>query len=76
MTLDPRLAGEGGCNDNIVAHNDFSCAVANGIETTFSRNTFFDNLMEDCDYGIWGGYSYDSLFANNTIRRSIKAAST
>lgn len=66
--------GEGGCNDNIVAHNDFSCAVANGIETTFSRNTFFDNLMEDCDYGIWGGYSFDSLFANNTIRRSNRAA--
>ena len=31
--------GQGGANDNVFYDNDFSHAVANGIEATFSRNT-------------------------------------
>jgi parallel beta-helix repeat protein len=59
--------GEGGCNDNIVYGNDFSYAPANGIEVTFSRNEIVHNKMEDCRYGIWGGYSYGTLILANKI---------
>ena len=59
--------GQGGANDNVFQGNDFSHAVANGIEATFSRNTFFANRVEDCWHGMWGGYSYDSLIVDNTF---------
>jgi len=67
-------SGEGGCNDNLVYGNDFSYAPANGIEATFSRNTFANNLAQGCDYGVWGGYSYDSKILGNWLldnRRGI-----
>jgi nitrous oxidase accessory protein NosD len=57
--------GRGGANDNLFYGNDFSHAVANGIEATFSRNQFIANRVEDCWHGVWGGYSYDSLFLRN-----------
>jgi parallel beta-helix repeat protein len=61
--------GAGGCNDNLVERNDFSHAVANGIEATFSTgNRFVDNRLDDCNYGIWAGYSRKSEFRNNVIR--------
>lgn len=59
--------GKGGCNDNIIFGNDFSHAPANGIEATFSRNILANNRLEDCKYGVWGGYSYGTLIAGNTI---------
>jgi nitrous oxidase accessory protein NosD len=59
--------GDGGCNDNVVYGNDFSWAPANGIETTFSRNAFANNFAQGCDYGIWGGYSYDSKYLGNWL---------
>ncbi|HRI58646.1 MAG TPA: right-handed parallel beta-helix repeat-containing protein, partial [Saprospiraceae bacterium] len=59
--------GEGGCNDNYVFGNDFSYSPTNGIETTFSRNRIQGNYIADCTYGIWGGYSYESLFFANMI---------
>ncbi len=73
-TLD---TGLGGCNDNLVYGNDFSCAPANGVEVTFSRNLIMKNIIMDCDYGIWGGYSYesditDNTFANNRIGIAIE----
>ncbi|MCI0636992.1 MAG: right-handed parallel beta-helix repeat-containing protein, partial [Actinobacteria bacterium] len=44
--------GEGGCNDNVVKGNDFSHAVANAIEATFSRgNRFVGNRCDDSNYG-------------------------
>ena len=58
-------SGTGGANDNLFYGNDFSFAPANGIETTFSRNTFVANLIEGNDYGVWGGYSYSSTIAAN-----------
>ena len=61
-------SGEGGCNDNLIFGNDFSYAPANGIEVTFSRNTIIGNLMVGNDYGIWGGYSYDTRIVGNTFR--------
>ncbi|MBK8555267.1 MAG: right-handed parallel beta-helix repeat-containing protein [Lewinellaceae bacterium] len=59
--------GEGGCNDNLIFSNDFSYAPTNGIEVTFSRNTIQGNTIRDCTYGIWGGYSFNSLIMGNAI---------
>lgn len=60
-------SGEGGCNDNIVAYNDFSSAITNGIEATFSRNKFIGNLVLECWHGVWGGYSFDTDISGNII---------
>ena len=57
--------GKGGCNGNIVFGNDFSHSPCNGIETTFSSNTFVNNKLLECWHGIWGGYSFDSKIASN-----------
>ena len=59
--------GQGGANDNVFYGNDFSHAVANGIEATFSRNQFVNNLVDDCWHSVWGGYSFDSLFQGNSF---------
>jgi parallel beta-helix repeat protein len=65
--------GEGGANDNLFFGNDFSHAPANGIEATFSRNIFAANRIEENWHGIWGGYSFDSLIADNTFSRNEEA---
>jgi nitrous oxidase accessory protein NosD len=57
--------GAGGSNDNIIYRNDFSFAPANGIEATFSRNVFLSNYVEGSEYGMWGGYSFDSKIVAN-----------
>lgn len=62
--------GEGGCNDNRVVGNNFSYAAANGIEATFSRNNIQYNQIDECENGIWAGYSYDTKIANNRFRRN------
>jgi parallel beta-helix repeat protein len=59
--------GQGGANDNLFDANDFSHAVANGIEATFSRNRFTRNRLDDCWHGVWAGYSYDSAFIGNEL---------
>ena len=63
-------SGQGGSNDNAFQENDFSHAVTNGIEATFSRNAFIANRVEDCWHGVWGGYSYDSVWALNRFARN------
>ena len=65
--------GKGGSNDNIFFKNDFSHAVANGIEATFSRNTFEHNRIEDCWHGVWGGYSYESSWSHNHFANNTEA---
>ncbi len=61
--------GRGGSNENWVFNNDFSHAVANGIEATFSRgNVFLANILDGCDHGVWAGYSYETEIRGNTIR--------
>ncbi|HEY0680384.1 MAG TPA: right-handed parallel beta-helix repeat-containing protein [Chitinophagaceae bacterium] len=70
-------SGQGGCNDNLLVMNDFSHAPTNGIEVTFSRNTIISNRLEECDHGIWGGYSYNTdiqrnYFARNRIAIAIE----
>lgn len=59
--------GTGGCNDNLLFGNDFSHAPTNGIEATFSRNRFANNLMLECWHGVWGGYSYDTEIIGNVF---------
>ena len=61
-------SGTGGCNDNIIYRNDFSHSVANGVEATFSSNIIVENVLNDCRYGIWGGYSYSSEIFGNEIK--------
>lgn len=57
-----KRTGTGGCNGNVVLRNDFSHAVANGIEATFSRdNAFRMNDLRDCEHGVWAGYSVDTI---------------
>lgn len=60
-------SGEGGCNDNFIYGNDFSRAPTNGVEVTFSRNKIQGNMIRECTYGIWGGYSYQSVIMGNLI---------
>ncbi len=69
--------GSGGANDNVFFANDFSFAAANGMEATFSRNVFLANIAEGNDYGLWGGYSYQSkivanCFGNNRVGVAIE----
>ena len=64
--------GRGGSNDNTFQANDFSHAATNGIEATFSRNTFVDNRVEDCWHGVWGGYSFESVWARNRFARNAE----
>lgn len=66
-------SGQGGCNDNILYGNDFSHSPANGIEATFSRNVFANNLMLECWHGIWGGYSYDTPIVGNVFSRNAES---
>ena len=64
--------GQGGANDNLFYKNDFSHAPTNGIEATFSRNKFVDNRVEENWHGVWGGYSYDSLWEGNYFLRNTE----
>jgi nitrous oxidase accessory protein NosD len=61
--------GTGGCNRNLLWRNDFSHAVANAIECTFSEgNRFVENTLDDSNYGVWAGYSYGTKIVANTCR--------
>ncbi|MCA1652558.1 MAG: right-handed parallel beta-helix repeat-containing protein, partial [Acidobacteria bacterium] len=64
--------GKGGANDNEFVRNDFSHAPTNGIEATFSRNRFAENRIDECWHGVWGGYSYDSVWQNNRFARNTE----
>lgn len=66
-------SGAGGCNDNILYGNDFSHAPTNGIEATFSRNVFANNLVMECWHGVWGGYSYDTQIVGNLFAHNATA---
>jgi hypothetical protein len=65
--------GQGGSNDNLLFANDFSHAPTNGIEATFSRNAFVNNLILECWHGIWGGYSYESTVIGNAFGLNAQA---
>lgn len=62
--------GAGGSNDNLFYGNDFSHAVTNGMEATFSRNKFVANRVDESWHGLWGGYSWDSEILGNRFARN------
>jgi parallel beta-helix repeat protein len=69
--------GQGGANDNLFYANDFSFAPTNAMEATFSRNAFIANRAHGSEYGLWGGYSFESTiigndFANNRTGIAIE----
>ncbi|MCZ6655173.1 MAG: right-handed parallel beta-helix repeat-containing protein [Planctomycetota bacterium] len=68
--------GQGGCNRNVLYRNDFSHAVANGIEATFSDgNMFIENRLDECEHGVWAGYSYNTLIAGNQMGDCVNGIS-
>lgn len=62
----------GGCDDNVVADNDFSYASAHGIEMTFSRGNRFvrNRVVGNGICGYWGGYGTDTIIAFNHFERN------
>ncbi|MBX3355606.1 MAG: right-handed parallel beta-helix repeat-containing protein [Phycisphaeraceae bacterium] len=58
-----------GCNRNLIIGNDFSDAVAHGIEVTFSFDTIIVlNTLRRCGItGIWGGYSQGTRIMANVF---------
>ncbi|MFB9844952.1 right-handed parallel beta-helix repeat-containing protein [Mucilaginibacter ginsenosidivorans] len=66
-------SGEGGCNDNLLFSNDFSYAPTNGVELTFSRNKVINNIIHDCWHGVWGGFSYNTIIANNDFAGNMSS---
>jgi len=58
-------SGTGGANDNLFYGNDVSYATANGVEATFSRNKIIANRAWGSEYGVWGGYSYETQIVAN-----------
>jgi len=61
-------SGTGGANDNLFYGNDVSYATANGVEATFSRNEIVANRAWGSEYGVWGGYSYQTEIVGNDFR--------
>ena len=63
-------SGAGGANDNVFYANDFSWAPTNAMEATFSRNSFLANRAVGSDYGLWGGYSFESKVIGNCFGKN------
>src|SRR6266508_2642244 len=61
-------SGTGGANDNLFYANDVSYATANGVEATFSRNEIIANRAWGSEYGVWGGYSFQTEIVGNDFR--------
>ena len=72
-----RVTGVGGSSFNSLTSNDFSHAVDNGIEATFSSgNRFEGNTLRDCGNGVSLEYSSDTVICRNDIEASSKAGIT
>ena len=61
-------SGTGGANDNLFYGNDVSYATANGVEATFSRNRIVANRAWGSEYGVWGGYSFETEISDNDFK--------
>jgi nitrous oxidase accessory protein NosD len=66
----------GGSDRNIWYRNDFSYAVANAIEATFSSDNWaIENRLDGShQHGVWGGYSRRMVIAKNEIEGTIGGA--
>lgn len=60
----------GGSDRNVWWRNDFSYAVANAIEATFSSDNWAigNQLDGSHQHGVWGGYSRRMVVLDNSIR--------
>jgi len=60
----------GGSDANVWWRNDFSYAVANAIEATFSSDNWaIENRLDGShQHGVWGGYSRRMVVLDNSIR--------
>lgn len=70
------LRGEqdaGGSDRNIWYRNDFSFAVANSIEATFSSDNWAigNRLNGSHQHGVWGGYSERMVILANEISNTL-----
>ncbi|MCY2960907.1 MAG: right-handed parallel beta-helix repeat-containing protein [Planctomycetota bacterium] len=63
-------SGAGSSDRNVWWRNDFSYAVANAIEATFSSDNWaIGNLLDGSHmHGVWGGYSRRMVVLDNSIR--------
>jgi hypothetical protein len=66
----------GGSDRNVWYRNDFSCAVANAIEATFSRDNWAleNDLSGSHQHGVWGGYSSRMVVHKNRIDDTLGGA--
>ena len=66
----------GGSDRNIWYRNDFSFAVANAIEATFSRDNWaLENKLEGShQHGVWGGYSSRMVIHKNHLEGTLEGA--
>ncbi len=66
----------GGSDRNVWYENDFSFAVANAIEATFSSDNWaIRNRLDGChQHGVWGGYSRRMVVLENSIDGTIGGA--
>src|ERR1043165_4974937 len=60
-------SGTGGANDNLFYNNDVSYSTANGVEATFSRNRIIANRAWGNEYGVGGGYSYETEISHTAF---------
>jgi hypothetical protein len=68
--------GEGsmaGSEGNRIWSNDLSYSANNGIETFASSSYIYDNRIFECDRGISGTNSYNTIIANNKFRKDSVA---
>ncbi|MBK7876474.1 MAG: right-handed parallel beta-helix repeat-containing protein [Planctomycetes bacterium] len=63
----------GGSDRNVWYENDFSFAVANAIEATFSSDNWAirNRLDGSHQHGVWGGYSRRMVILGNSIQGTI-----
>jgi parallel beta-helix repeat protein len=67
---EPGWYHERGSNRNLIVRNDFSDAVAHGLNVTFGfDNKIVDNrLVGNAVCGIWGSHSQNTVIAFNKLR--------
>ncbi|MBI5364336.1 MAG: right-handed parallel beta-helix repeat-containing protein [Planctomycetes bacterium] len=63
----------GGSDRNVWYENDFSFAVANAIEATFSSDNWAirNRLDGSHQHGVWGGYSRRMVVLGNSIQNTL-----
>lgn len=66
-------ADAGGSDRNVWYENDFSFAVANAIEATFSSDNWAirNRLDGSHQHGVWGGYSRRMVMLGNSIQGTL-----